>query len=387
MLRIIHTADWHLGRIFHGVSLTDDQAFVLEQFVRIVMETKPDAVFISGDIYDRAVPPPLAVKLLNEVITNITLDLHAPVIVIAGNHDSGERLGFGSRLLAKEGLFIFGDYLRPLRPVLIMDKEWSVSARIYALPYCDPAFIRQYLNDESLTNADSAMAALLQTVMCDRQPDELAVCVAHTFIAGAETSESERPLAIGGVSSVDGQIFKNFDYAAMGHLHRAQSAHAESIHYAGSLLKYAFSESGQTKSVNLVEMDYRGVSRIERIPLAPRRDVRVVTGLLKDILQNEADGKSRDDYIMATLLDRGPVLDAMSRIREVYPNCLHIERPALIAPEGTEMKVEPRQARAADADLFHSFFTQTTGGELTGEEALAFAGVAEACSRDRREAP
>jgi exonuclease SbcD len=384
LLRFIHTADWHLGRIFYGVSLTDDQAFVLSQLLQLIRDAKPDAVLIAGDVYDRAVPPPPAVQLLNEVLSSITMDLKVPVVMISGNHDSGERLGFGSRLLSQQGLFICGSYSRDMRPVSIMDNDGGLTARIYALPYADPPVIRDVLDDDTLTDQSAALSAVIQAALSHRSPGELALCVGHAFIAGATASESERPLSVGGAAAVDAALFRNFDYTALGHLHRPQSAGFDTIQYAGSLLKYAFSEAPQTKSVTLFEMDHQGVSRLERIPLVPRRDVRVLTGTMNDILKGPTSGQNREDYVMVTLLDKGAILDAMGKIREVFPNCLHVERPALTA-EGRDMAVAADHTKTTDVDLFRSFFTQTTGEELSEDQARAFAAVAEAIDRAQRE--
>jgi exonuclease SbcD len=385
LLRFIHTADWHLGRIFHGVQLVDDQAYVLEQLVRLVMDAKPDALLISGDIYDRAVPPPLAVKLLNEVLSSITMDLNVPVVMISGNHDSVERLSFGSRLLSKQGLFVFSDGSREMKPVLIMGKDWGLAARIYALPYGDPAIFETRLGDDSDADTLSDLGNVIQQLLSTHPSDECAVCVSHAFIAGATISESERPLTLGGATAVDASIFKDFDYTAMGHLHRPQSAGYESVQYAGSLLKYSFSEADQVKSVNLVEIDHQGVSRCERIPLVPRRDVRVREGHLADILKGPTSGEGREDYLLVRLWDKGAILDAMGKIREVYPNCLHIERPELTAEDG-EMKVAADHTKITDLDLFKSFFSQTTGNDLSEKQAQAFASVADAIGRTEREA-
>ncbi|MBN1662793.1 MAG: exonuclease SbcCD subunit D [Deltaproteobacteria bacterium] len=388
MLRFIHTADWHLGRLFHGVSLTDDQAYVLDQLVRLVVDVKPDALLIAGDIYDRAVPAPLAVKLLNEVLSSITADLNVPVVMISGNHDSPERLGFGSRLLSRQGLFIFGRLSRDLRPVLIMGKGWGLAARIYALPYDDAAAFMDAPDDGSAPaeNSGASLGAVIRNLLDDHPPDECAVCVSHAFIAGATAGESERPLSVGGAAAVDAALFKDFDYAAMGHLHRPQSAGGETIQYAGSLLKYAFSEADQVKSVNLVEMDRQGLARCERIPLAPRRDVRIREGTLADILKGPASGENREDYLMVRLLDKGAILDAMGKIREVYPNCLHIERPSLLFKDAG-MTARTDHTKTTGMDLFKAFFVQTTGEELSEGQARAFASVADELDRSEREAP
>lgn len=368
-MRILHTSDWHLGRIFHGVHLTDDQAYVLEQFVRVVGETKPDLVIIAGDVYDRAVPPTDAVKLLSEVISRIILDCRVPLLLIAGNHDSPERLGFGAGLLARQGLFICGRPEDSLTPLVFHDAHGPVYFCL--LPYTEPAVVRQTLALPEATDHNGATLSLLKHLTASLPEGARTVAIAHTYVAGGESSESERPLTIGGTAMVDAACFQSFNYVALGHLHQPQQIKT-GIHYAGSLLKYSFSEAGHKKSINLVEMDATGETTLEKIFLAPRHDVCRLTGYLKDILTGPVKAANKEDYIMVTLKDTGPTLDAIGKLRSVYPNVLHIERPALFnsgklhGPRGDHRQI-------GDMDLFSSFFEQVTGVPLSNAEIRLFA--------------
>ena len=207
--------------------------------------------------------------------------------------------------------------------------------------------------------------------------------VAHCFVAGGCASESERPLSVGGTEAVEPACFDGFDYVALGHLHRPQAA-GERIHYSGSLMKYSFSEADHRKAVQLVEMDAAGSCRVERACLSPARDVRCVSGHMREILEAGAEDPAADDYLMVTLRDAGPILDAMGRLREVYPNVLHIERPALFA-EARADGARADHRKMTDAELFGAFYSQVTGEDLTGAQAAAYAAVVDRRKRIERE--
>jgi exonuclease SbcD len=382
-MRFVHTSDWHLGRLFHAVHLTEDQAHVLDQFVALITEAKPDAVLVSGDVYDRAVPPPEAVALLDEVLSRIVVGLKVPMVVIAGNHDSPQRLGFGSQLLAQPGLYMRGTISAQVAPIIVSDDAGPV--HIYALPYAEPAVVRQQLVCDTIQDHEAAMRALVEAVWQMHPSGQRAILMAHAFVAGGHESESERPLAVGGAGTVSADCFAGFHYVALGHLHGPQSVGSPIINYSGSLLKYSFSEVNQAKSVGLVEMDAHGHCSVERISLTPRRDTRCIEGYLADILKGPKTGESREDYVLVRLLDTGAILDAMGQIRKVYPNALHIERPGLTA--GGEMHGPRLDHRQMDeAELFAQFFSQVTGEPLTEEQRSSFASVVDAMRRSEREA-
>jgi exonuclease SbcD len=381
-MKFIHTSDWHLGRLFYGVHLTEDQAHVLEQLMALIKDAKAEALLVSGDIYDRAVPPPDAVKLLDEVLSRIVKGLKTPVILIAGNHDSPDRLGFGSQLLAGVGLYVQGSLSTETSPVVIHDEAGPLC--IYAIPYAEPALVRQQLAREDIHDHEAAMRALVERVRLVHPPGARSILMTHAFVAGGEESESERPLSVGGASTVNADCFEGFHYVALGHLHRPQSAGSETVNYSGSLLKYSFSETAHTKSVSLVEMDAEGRCTVERIPLTPRRDVRRIEGALADILNGPQAGESREDYVMVTLLDKGAILDAMGQIREVYPNALHIERPTWGAGgEFQGPRVDHRQMD--EVELFGQFFSQVAGNDLSEEQRSAFAAIVNTMRQRERE--
>ena len=382
-MRVLHTADWHLGRIFHGVHLTEDQAYVLDRLIEIVLDARPDVVIVAGDVYDRAVPPQDAVSLLDDVLSRLIAKVGVPVVLIAGNHDSPERLSFGARLLANSNLHVFGPLLPECCPVVIEDDFGPVN--IYAIPFAEPPVVRERLGEDDIRDHDSALRQILHKIRAKQPADRRSILVAHAAVVGSRTSDSERPLSIGGSETVEPAIFEGFDYVALGHLHQPQSSGEDHIQYSGSILKYSFSEVSHEKSVTIVEMDATGKCAIERIALSPRRDVRQIEGTLEDILEKARSDENQDDYIMVTLLDRRPVLNAMGRLREVYPNTLHIERP-LVAPSTVHAQAPADHLRLSEAEMFSSFFSQVTGEEMTEPEARAFADIIEALRRREREA-
>src|SRR4051794_40817170 len=209
-MRFIHTADWHLGRLFHGVHLTNDQHHALMQLVELVKQERPDAVLVAGDIYDRAIPPPEAVELLDEVLCRLVIDLKIPVVLIAGNHDSPQRLNFGSRLLANRRLYVTGNLPAKCESVVFADEHGPV--HVYAVPYCEPMLVRQCLECEDVVDHDSAMRALVARIGTTHPSGERKILMAHAFVAGGAECESERPLSVGGAGTVDAASLGGFDY-------------------------------------------------------------------------------------------------------------------------------------------------------------------------------
>ena len=352
-MKILHTSDWHIGRQFHNVSLLDDQAYVLEQIIDIVIKDQIDTVLIAGDIYDRSVPPATAVSLLNKVLNRFH-ELSVAVVIISGNHDSAERLGFGSLPMSLSGLHILSDLNKITQPVVLKDQFGPVN--IYGVPYSDPTEVK-HIYAADVTTHDQAMALMLDQIKQKHNSNERNILLSHCFIQGGEESESERPLSIGGADRVSDQHFRFFDYVALGHLHGRQFRGSEAIRYSGSILKYSFSEEKQIKSVTLIELGEKGDVQIEQRPLKPLRDMRIVTGELNEILLQGQNDPHRDDYLMVRLTDTHALLDVMGKLREVYPNVLHIERPGLMYASATQ-QAKREQLNQGELSMFSDFFTQ-----------------------------
>ncbi len=369
-MRFLHTSDWHLGRLFFGVHLTEDQAGVLDQLVLLVREARIDCVLLAGDVYDRSLPPPDAVRLLDDIVTRLVVGAGVPVVMIAGNHDSAERLGFGSRVLEAGGLHVTGT-----RPLAVTLGDAAGPIDIIALPYTEPAVVRARLGDDTLTDHEKALTADLACVATQLVPGRRRIAVAHAFVAGAVESQSERPLVVGGSASVGARCFEGLDYVALGHLHRPQSVGREAVRYSGSLLKYSFAEADHDKSVTIVELDERGACLTEKVPLSPRRDVRVLRGTLEELQRGAATDSARDDYVLAELTDRGAILDAIGKLRRCYPNCLHIDRTSLFDAPGSGQACRADHRRHTEAELFGSFFREVTGDAPNQDETTAFAEI------------
>lgn len=390
-MRLIHTADWHLGRLFHNQHLTDDQAYVLEQLVDLTAEVEPAAVIVAGDLYDRAVPPTEAVDLLDHVLTDLVDRLGVPVVAIAGNHDSAVRVGFGAALLRERGLHLVGELPQAVSPIILHDEHGPV--RITALPFADPAEARHEYGDAAIHDQQAVLAAGVRRALAGDGPHDRHVLVAHAFVAGGTESESERPLSVGGAQQVPASVLAGFDYVALGHLHRPQACGAESVRYAGSPLKYSFGEHAHAKSVCVVDIGPRGgegeTTRatvcVETVALAPRRDVRRLEGTLAELLDRGASDPRRDDYVLASLTDTGALFDPIGRLRAAYPNALAIERPAY-ERAGAGGRHHPRPGSVSDIDLFDAFFQYATDEELGAARRDALAAVVDGLERRRREA-
>jgi exonuclease SbcD len=365
-MRIIHTADWHIGRLFHGVNLLEDQQYVLENFIALIKESRPDVILISGDVYDRALPPGDAVRLFGEVLTRISRDSQVPVIIIAGNHDHPERLSYAQGILSQQQVYTVGALNDFFRPIIIEDSFGPVY--FCPIPFAEPSFAREYCGEDNIRDQEGAMAALTKKITAAIPRGKRKIALAHAMVLGGEVSESERPLTVvGGAGAVSLDSFRDFDYVALGHLHRPQSMGQSSVRYAGSLLKYSFSEVNHKKSVTLLEIDGEGkMSHLEEMPLGCRREMHIIKGRLPDLLESTPAGVEREDYIKAILMDEGALLDPMGKLRVRYPNILELERPQFTAIlEQGRPTVDHR--KMTDGDLFFSFFEQVGGGTLSEE--------------------
>jgi len=362
-MRILHTSDWHIGRQFHHLSLLDDQRYILEQLIAIAKEKKVEVILIAGDIYDRAIPPANAVKLLDEVLQCLNGELGIPVIIISGNHDSGQRLAFGAQQLTKAGIYITGLLSPKQNPVVLNDEFGEVA--FYGLPYADPAMVRDVLKVE-VKGFDQATQILTKQITEHKPKDHRSVVLSHCFLNGGEICESERPLSVGGADQVSAEHFKDFNYVALGHLHAPQQRLKSTIRYSGSILKYSFSEEKHHKSITLVDMGADGECQIELIRLNAKRDMRILEGHLEEILVAAETDPNNEDYLLIRLLDKHAILDVMGKLRAVYPNVLHLERPTLMA--GGERRQSSRDhLHRGEMPLFKDFYEQMTGDEINSD--------------------
>lgn len=371
-MKIIHTGDWHIGKIVNEFSMLEEQKHILKQLICIVEEEKPDALIIAGDIYDRSIPPVEAVELVDEVFNKLLLELRIPVLIIAGNHDSAERLSFASRILTNHGLHISGSFDGNMRCVTLKDEFGPVN--FYMLPYTDPRIIRNLFEDNKISTHDDAMKKIIDNIGQALNRDERNVMITHGYIThmGEQAecvSESERPLSIGGTDFVSSHYFSMFNYTALGHLHAPQKAGADNIRYSGSLLKYSFSEVNQKKGINIVELDAAGKAETRFTPLIPQRDMRSIKGPVNELLNPEVyKNTNTQDYIYAVLTDKGELIDPISKLRTVYPNIMGLSRENGSQREENKTSATDGYKSKTKLELFKEFYYDIQG-ETLGEEA------------------
>lgn len=396
-MRFLHTADWHLGRIFYGQYLTDDQAYVFEhQFFTILKEEKIDGILLAGDVFDRAVPPIEAIELWNSIITRLAMDYKVPLFVVSGNHDGAERLEVGRTMLSESGIHIWGSPHHALHPFEFEGADGRVA--ICPMPFSEPRRIGDALglsSNESKSVDTDMVDDTLFSYVDDKNQEAVAlnlhnydqmyqawsdylykqvpkrmrsIAISHAFVMGGEVGGSERTLSVGGSEQVNPRVFKDFHYTALGHLHGPQRMGADQIRYSGSPLKYSFDEHGQKKSFTIIDMDTKGSVDISTIPVEAKHDVVILEGYFEDLLNNkELQAKHKDDYVQARLLDTMPIMDGMARLRQVYPRCMTIELVGRVAtPVAVMGDVVFKELN--ERQLFNQFAENVWKKPLTEEE-------------------
>ncbi|MCL6456531.1 MAG: exonuclease SbcCD subunit D [Gorillibacterium sp.] len=370
-MKLFHTADWHLGKLVQGIYMTEDQQYVFEQFIQAIETERPDAVIIAGDLYDRAVPPTEAVQLLDRLLERIVLTLKVPVLAVAGNHDSPSRLNFGSGIMKASGLHMAGELTYPIEPVVMRDEHGEV--HFHLIPYAEPGKVRYLLGDDEIRTHNDAMLKMTNSIKATMSPNARHVLVGHAFVTpGGETeentSDSERPLSLGGAEYVSDKHFAGFAYTALGHLHQAHYVGNETIRYAGSPLKYSISEEHHKKGYYVIELDAQGNTTTQKKELTPRRDMRTVEGRIADIERHPLN----EDYVFVRLLDEAAVLSPMERVRSVYPNAMHVERKQILAQLNGEASATSERTKLDDLSLFEAFYKEVRGTELPHETEQLF---------------
>lgn len=350
-MRILHTADWHLGKIVNEFSMLRDQEYILNQMIDIIKEKQIDLLMMAGDLYDRSVPPKEAVILLNNFLSKVKQELNIPILIIAGNHDSNERLEFGTELLESGGLYIEGTFKPTTRKVVFGD------VAIYMMPFADHIRVRHDLDMESeIKNLEEAIQVQVNNIVSSSDFDKRRtnILMMHGYVINQtihsiEESDSERPLSIGTTEYVDASLFDNFDYVALGHLHKAQKVKRETIRYSGSPLKYSKSEVNHHKKVFILDTEELA---IEEVDLTPLRDMKVIKGTFEEVMAGESD-----DYIFFELEDETYIMEAMNRLRKKYPNAMGIEYLNLQRKDTSSQVQSTNQMRNLQVDeLFKQFY-------------------------------
>jgi exonuclease SbcD len=368
-MKFLHLADLHIGKRVNEFDLMEDQRYILKQILAIADENRPDAVLLAGDLYDRSVPPGTAVELLDEFLTQL-VHRGLPVFAVSGNHDSPERLDFGSRIMRHSGVTIAGSFHGTPQKVTLSDEYGPVN--IWLLPFLRPAMAEPFFPPEQTSSYDAAVCAAIGAAGIDA--GERNVLVAHQFVTAfgkqPETCDSET-ISVGGADQVDASAFDVFDYVALGHLHGPQRIGRPEVRYAGSPLKYSFSEARQKKSVTFVELKEKGRVEISTVPLTPLHEMREIRGPIAELTkpENAAFG-SREDYIRATLTDGHAVADAAERLRAVYPNLMTIsfENGRTSEAEPSKTAASGDVAHRTPQELFEEFYRNQNERELPENE-------------------
>ncbi|MEU0333602.1 exonuclease SbcCD subunit D [Streptomyces sp. NPDC006193] len=366
-MRLLHTSDWHLGRAFHRVNLLGAQAEFIGHLVRTVRERAVDAVVVSGDVYDRAVPPLAAVELFDTVLHRLA-DLGVPTVMISGNHDSARRLGVGAGLIDRAGIHLRTDPSAAGTPVVLQDAHGDVA--FYGLPYLEPALVRSEFAVDRVGH-EAVLGAAMDRVRADlatRAPGTRSVVLAHAFVTGGRASDSERDITVGGVAAVPAAVFDGVDYVALGHLHGCQTI-TERVRYSGSPLAYSFSEAGHRKSMWLVDLDADGSVTAERVDCPVPRPLARIRGTLEELLADPALTPHEDAWVEATLTDPVRPADPMARLTERFPHTLSLVFAPERAPDDPRASYARRLAGRSDQQIAQDFVAHVRGAGPDEQEA------------------
>lgn len=366
-MKLFHLSDLHLGIRLNEVSLIEDQKHILEQILNYVRNERPDGIILAGDIYDRSVPSEEAVNLYDNFMTELAA-LQVPVFVISGNHDSAPRLSCCSRLISNSGIYVSGAYDGEVHKIRLIDQYGNVN--FYLLPFVKPAIVKHFLEDKEAGKIESYHDALAKVIAnLDINRNERNVIVVHQFVTGAERCDSE-DIAVGGVDNVAAEVFVDFDYVALGHIHRPQNIGGEErIRYCGTPLKYSFSEANHEKSITVVKLGAKGTLELNLIPLKPLRDLRILRGKYEELMLREIyAGTNTDDYLKIILTDEDEVPNAMNRLRTVYGNILQLEYDNARTRSNENIGFVENIKLKNEFDLFAEFFEKQNGQSLIPEQ-------------------
>ena len=367
-MKFIHLSDLHLGIRVNEFSMTEDQRYILERITGIIDREKPDGIIIAGDIYDKTVPPAEAVAMFDDFISGIA-KRNIQTFIISGNHDSAERVSFGSRIMDASGIHFSPVYNGNISPIVMEDEFGRVN--VYMLPFLRPSAVRAFFPDEDTDSYSSAVETAVRHLEID--PSERNILVTHQFVTGALRSDSEE-VSVGGTDNVSADIFSEFDYTALGHIHRPQNIGSERIRYCGTPLKYSFSEAGHKKSVTIAELGAKGDLSVRTEELIPLREMVILKGSYEELMSKSFyEGTSyTEDYVHIFLTDESDVPDAVSKLRMVYRNLMKMDydnartrRQNIISGAAEVKEIDP-------VKLFGEFF-ETQNNIPLSEEQAAFA--------------
>ena len=363
-MKLIHLSDLHLGKRVNEFSMLEDQKDILNKIIAVIEEEQPDAVLIAGDVYDKSVPSAEAVELFDEFLVQLA-NAKTQVFIISGNHDSAERLAFANRLIDASGIHLAPVYRGEVAPFSFKDEYGTVD--LYMLPFVKPANVRRFFPEEEIRSYEDALKAAI----CAMQVNEKnrSILITHQFVTGALVSDSE-DLSVGGTDQVSAEVFKAFDYVALGHLHRPQNV-KENIRYCGTPLKYSFSEVNDVKSVTIAELKEKGSLSVWEIPLAPLHEMKEIKGNYTDLTFKgyyDAHPELKDSYLHITLTDEEDVPDAAAKLRVIYPLLMKLDYDNTRTRNQQRVTALSEVEKKTPMELFDAFFEMQNGQTMSAEQ-------------------
>lgn len=365
-MRFLHTADLHIGKRVNEFSMLEDQEYILRQILKTADKEQVEAVLIAGDVYDKQVPSAEAVRLFDWFLTQLN-SRKLPVFVIGGNHDSVERLSFGAQIMEESGVYLTQSYDGKVVPVRLEDEYGPVN--LWMLPFLKPAMVKRFFPEQDIVTYQDALETLIGNMELNREERNL--LIAHQFVTGAVTGGSEDSVEVfvGGVENVDASVFADFDYVALGHIHRAQSAGGEQIRYSGTPLKYSFSEIRHEKSVTIAELKEKGSLTVHQEPLKPLHDMREIRGSYEElVLRENYQGTDLEDYLHVILTDENDIPDVIGRLRSIYPNIMKLDYDNQRTRRNQELMKEEAAVEQSPMELLGQFFSQQNNQEMSPEQ-------------------
>lgn len=359
-MKFLHTADLHLGKQMNDLSLMEDQAAVLDQIVQVAVDEDVQAVLIAGDVYQRSTPQAEAMAMFDRFVSRLA-EAGKMVMIISGNHDSAQRISYFSSLVRDAGVHLTEDFTGELQHVTLQDAYGPVT--VWLMPFLRPAQVRRVWPEEKIASYQDAVAAVIRHAEIDCTKRNVLMC--HQFVSGCVTCDSEE-MSVGTLDQIDGAILVDFDYVALGHIHGPQKVLRETMRYAGSPLKYSFSEVRHHKSVTIVEMYEKGDTQVRTVPLYPLRDVRCVEGLLKDLM----DELYTEDYVWITIHDELPPPDAKVSLSVNHPNMLKFSVVNSRTKTDQDVRAAEMMEKKTVQELFNDFYRLQNNDQLPSEGHL-----------------
>mgnify|MGYP001008145666 FL=1 len=372
-MKIMHLSDLHLGKRVNEFSMLEDQIYILNKIINIIDEQKPKAIILAGDIYDKPIPPAEAVEIFDDFLYKLS-KRNLYVFIISGNHDSAERIAFGSRLFDKSGIYLSPVYNGKILPIPVDDECGDIN--FYMLPFIKPVHVRRFFPDAEVYTYTDALSTVISDMHIDTAQKN--ILITHQFVTGSSRTESE-DISVGGSDNVDADIFNDFDYVALGHIHRSQCCDSEYIRYCGTPLKYSFSESKDIKSITMLDIKEKGNIKLDFIPLTPLRDMVEIKGsynelMLKSFYENTS---LTDDYVHITLTDEEDIPDVITKLRVVYKNIMKLDYDNQRTKKSSEINLINDMDSKSPLELFDTFYELQNGKHLSDTQRVFLKNIIE----------